>query len=120
MAGRLALTAGPFFGEKLTIADLCATGLCRMILTGNFDHIPASWLAENFPRLMVNATACSTGVALKAFTLSQRWLRPQAMAEATDASPLVQAYYEAYADRPYMAEFKAEAEMAEAMAEAAA
>ena len=53
-------------------------------------------------------------------TLSQRWLRPQAMAEATDASPLVQAYYEAYADRPYMAEFKAEAEMAEAMAEAAA
>ena len=59
VAGRLALTAGPFFGEKLTIADLCATGLCRMILTGNFDHIPASWLAENFPRLMVNATACS-------------------------------------------------------------
>ena len=42
------------------------------------------------------------------------------MAEATDASPLVQAYYEAYEDRPYMAEFKAEAEMAEAMAEAAA
>jgi len=30
-----------------------------MILTGNFDHIPPSWLAENFPRLMVNATACT-------------------------------------------------------------
>ena len=42
VAGRLALTAGPFFGEKLTIADLCATGLCRMILTGNFDQ--STWV----------------------------------------------------------------------------
>ena len=85
-----------------------------MILTGNFDHIPPSWLAENFPRLMVTEHD----------HLPRRFLTPtvcpQAMAEATDASPLVQAYYEAYADRPYMAEFKAEAEMAEAMAEAAA
>ena len=50
---------------------------------GEFDHIPPAWLADNFPGLV-------------------------AMAEATDASPLVQAYYASIADEPWKAELKAE------------
>jgi len=63
---------GPFFaGEEMTIADLCATGLVKMILDGDFTHIPPEWMRDNFPQLT-------------------------AMAEATDCSPLALAYYAAY------------------------
>ena len=78
---RLDAVDSPFFGDVMTIADLCATGLVRMILSGQFDHIPAEWMANGYPKLV-------------------------AMAEATDASELAQSYYAAIADEPWKAELK--------------
>ena len=64
--------SGPFFfGQTMTVADLCAAGLVKMVLDGDFTHIPAAWMRSNFPRLV-------------------------AMCAATDGSPLCKAYRDAY------------------------
>ena len=55
----------------MSIADICATGLVKMILDGDFTHIPPSWMSGNYPRLT-------------------------AMACAIDTSPLAKGYYAAY------------------------
>jgi hypothetical protein len=55
----------------MSIADLCAAGLVKMILDGDFTHILPSWMSDNFPLLT-------------------------AMAFAVDTSPLARDYYAAY------------------------
>ena len=65
-------SSGPFFFvARITVVDLCATGLVKMITDGEFTHIPPEWMTENFPHLT-------------------------AMAEATQASQLARNYRAAY------------------------
>ena len=69
-------SSGPFFFvARITVVDLCATGLVKMITDGEFTHIPPEWMTENFPHLT-------------------------AMAEATQASQLARDYRAAYGADP--------------------
>lgn len=49
---------GPFvLGAELSLGDMAITAITDMIMGGDFDHVPATYVAENFPKLEAHSKA---------------------------------------------------------------